>query len=679
MTEPSSQFSSVYAVCLKNDDKKPNETHIYRHPFSVGKDLWQLSKVSTLHDIYKWRFLERSACIGFGRRQTSSEGAVTDHIEWFENGVVREESERVGSGIINMGLVAENEEGGLGPLKFVGIYARNSLEYLQLDFACGFYGFTVVPIYDTLGEAATEFIFEQTKMEICALTANHLSALLKTRAEKPGLRFLKTLLVLDPWAVQGDLGALAEENGIRILTLDQLKAEGAKNIRPWVTPKPESVYCVCYTSGTTGVPKGAVLTHRNMVSCTRHAELQLGEVNDEDLYLSYLPMAHVLERVIVNFVLSQKGRLALFSGDVLKLREDLRVFRPTFFVSVPRLFNKVYDGIVQAVKGKGRAARLLFESGLKVKRRNLVSEGLYTHCLYDRLVFRKAQAALGGRVRMMLSGSAPISPDVLEALKCVFCCPIVEGYGQTEGAALEFISHQFDRVTGHVGGPAVHNEFKLVDIPDMRYLSTDRDEEGNARPRGEIWVRGPNVSPGYYLAPSLSAESFTEDGWLMTGDVGELLGPELRMRIVDRKKNMFKLSQGEYIAPEKLENGYKQSSPYITGVFVYGDPLMNSVVAVVNFEEKGLLKFAADQGIIGPTPDQLAQRKEVKQAVLRAFEAKAKELKFNSLERPKAVAVELRQFQDLGLLTEAFKLRRAQAKAHFLPQLNQLYASLSGN
>lgn len=677
MSDSAYLFNSVYLTSVQNKDKKPNETCIFRHPFSVGKDLWKLSKVNTLQDIYKWRFIERSDFIGFGRRQLDSKYKLTDHVEWFENSVMRIESEKVGSGIINMNLLTGNEEAGFGPLKFVGIYAKNSLEYLQLDFACGFYGFTVVPIYDTLGETATEWIFQQTKMELCALTVDHLATVLKSKREKEGFRSLKTVVVLDPWMTNEDLKALSEGSGVTVVTVDELKERGAEKIHDWAKLTPESVYCVCYTSGTTGVPKGAVLTHGNMVSCTRHAEIQLAEVSEEDLYLSYLPMAHVLERVIVNFVMSQKGRLALFSGDVLKLRDDLKVFKPTLFVSVPRLFNKVYDGIVQSVKGKGWFAQMLFNNGLRVKRSNLAKDCLYTHSLYDKLVFRKAQEALGGRVRMMLSGSAPISPDVLESLKCIFCCPIVEGYGQTEGTALEFISHQMDKVTGHVGGPAVHNEFKLVDIPDMKYLSSDKDEEGRPKPRGEIWVRGPNVSPGYYMAPELNAESFTEDGWLMTGDVGELFGTEPRMRIVDRKKNMFKLSQGEYIAPEKLENGYKQSSPYITGVFVYGDSLMNNIVAVVNMEEKGLLKLAADIGITGVSAEELTQRKEVKASILAMFEKTAKELKYNSLERPKAVLVELRQFQDLGLLTDAFKLKRAQAKAHFLPQLSQLYAHLS--
>lgn len=150
--------------------------------------------------------------------------------------------------------------------------------------------------------------------------------------------------------------------------------------------------------------------------------------------------------------------------------------------------------------------------------------------------------ALGGKVRLIITGSAPISPKVLENLKAMFSCPIIEGYGQTEGTAMEFTTMAQDGSCGHIGGPLPHNEFKLVDVPELDYQSTDKDEQGNSKPRGEIWIRGTNVIPGYYKLDEKNKETFTEDGWMQSGDIGELILPEGKLRIIDRKKNIFKLS-----------------------------------------------------------------------------------------------------------------------------------------
>ena len=171
----------------------------------------------------------------------------------------------------------------------------------------------------------------------------------------------------------------------------------------------------------------------------------------------------------------------------------------------------------------------------------------------------------------MLTGSAPISDSVLKFLKICFGVPLLEAYGQTEGTALEFSTVQNDPIGGHVGGPALNIEFKLVDVPEMNYFSTDLDEFGNFQPRGELWVRGPSIIPGYYKQEDKNIETFTNDGWMLSGDIAQIEGSEKKLKIIDRKKNIFKLSQGEYIAPEKLENVYKLFSKNIEDFYVYGD------------------------------------------------------------------------------------------------------------
>lgn len=187
------------------------------------------------------------------------------------------------------------------------------------------------------------------------------------------------------------------------------------------------------------------------------------------------------------------------------------------------------------------------------------------------MVFNKTKAALGGRVKICATGGAPISADVLQLLKVTLCVPIQEGYGSTESTGASFSTSIYDPEVGHVGGIKPNMEFKLEDIPDMSYLSTDKDENGNPTPRGEICIRGHSIFKGYYKLPEKTAESIDSEGWLHTGDVG-LLKPNGSLKIIDRKKNLFKLAQGEYIAPEKIENIYV-TSPYADEVFIYGDTL----------------------------------------------------------------------------------------------------------
>lgn len=173
----------------------------------------------------------------------------------------------------------------------------------------------------------------------------------------------------------------------------------------------------------------------------------------------------------------------------------------------------------------------------------------YTHSVYDTLVFNKMRALIGGRVKGMVTGSAPISPEVLNFLKICFCAPIHEGYGQTESSAASSLTSAFDPVAGHVGGPLSCIRIRLKDIPEMNYFSTDEN------PRGEICYQGNSIFKGYYKNDEKTKEALSEDGWLASGDVGMVL-PNGSMKIIDRAKNIFKLSQGEYIAPEKLENVY---------------------------------------------------------------------------------------------------------------------------
>jgi len=242
-----------------------------------------------------------------------------------------------------------------------------------------------------------------------------------------------------------------------------------------------------------------------------------------------------------------KAKIGFYSGEPLRLVEDCAQLKPNIFPSVPRLYNRIYAKLQQRFGEATGVKKWLVTKGLAKKQANYDQTGTRTACCYDMLVFKKVKAMLGGKVRYMLTGSAPIAKDVLDFMKICFCCPIVEGYGLTESSAGSCVTEPDDPVTGHVGGPVEAVKIRLMDLPEMSYLSTDQPYA-----RGEIQMKGPSIFSGYYKNPDKTAEAFTEDGWFKTGDVGKVF-ENGTIQIIDRSKNIFKLSQGEYIAPEKIE------------------------------------------------------------------------------------------------------------------------------
>ena len=249
----------------------------------------------------------------------------------------------------------------------------------------------------------------------------------------------------------------------------------------------------------------------------------------------------------------------------------------------------------------------------------------------------------------MITASAPISGEVLEFLKVVFCCPVLEAYGMSETSGATTITKGEDPVCGHVGGPVQACAIRLRDLPEMEYLSTDKPY-----PRGEICMRGPMVTKGYFQRPDKTAEGII-DGWILSGDVG-VVYPNGTIKIIDRSKNIFKLSQGEYLAPEKLENAYVQS-PLITQIMVYGDSLKNCAVAIVAPDEAALAAWAKANG--QEPADVYANQAEYCKVVMDSMAEVAKAKKFSGLEKPKEIYLTNEPFSvDNDILTPTFKMKR---------------------
>lgn len=269
---------------------------------------------------------------------------------------------------------------------------------------------------------------------------------------------------------------------------------------------------------------------------------------------------------------------------------------------------------------------------------------------------------------MMVTGGAPIDANVLNFLRIAFCCPILEGYGQTESCGGATVTHPNDTGSGYVGGPIACCKIKLADIPEMEYYSTDKPY-----PRGEILFKGPSITKGYYKNPEKTKEAFTEDGWLRSGDVGMIL-PNGCVKIIDRAKNIFKLAQGEYIAPEKLENVYCQS-PLVGQIFVHGDSLKSYLVAIIVPDFIEVKKWAEAQGKdIEAIKENLNDQEDLKKAIQDDLDQLAAKNKFNGLERIKKFHLRAQELTTQeGLLTVSLKLKRGVATKHFKPEFDALY------
>jgi len=340
---------------------------------------------------------------------------------------------------------------------------------------------------------------------------------------------------------------------------------------------------------------------------------------------------------------------------------------------------QIHAGIAAA----GGLKKKVFDACVAAKTEGL-KRGQLKHALYDRLVFNKIKRGLGlDHVRIMVSGSAPLSANVMMFFRCLLGVPIVEGYGQTEGTAGATMSHPDDMSTvGHVGGPVGCVEIVLVDVPEMGYLHTDRVHRGQpCRGRGQIWVRGPNVFEGYYRDPEKTRETIDEkEGWLKSGDIG-LWRLDGALQIIDRKKNIFKLSQGEYVAPEKIENILSRSA-LISQCFVYGDSLKSCLVAIVVPDEDPVRLWAAaaseDPGLAKAPLDEICGSPALKRAILEDIGLLSRSHGLHGFETVRAIHVESRPFSaENDMLTPTFKLKRQKVRDAYEKELDGLYAGLT--
>uniref|UniRef100_A0A7N8Y0S8 Long-chain-fatty-acid--CoA ligase n=1 Tax=Mastacembelus armatus TaxID=205130 RepID=A0A7N8Y0S8_9TELE len=562
--------------------------------------------------------------------------------EWMSYRQVMERMENLGSAFLHKGHSKTTDP-------HIGIFSQNRPEWTISELACYTYSLVSVPLYDTLGTEAIAYIID--KASISTIVCDVVDKVnLVLDCDKSKKNTVKTIVVME--TPSADLVSRGQQAGIHILSLQEMEALGKANYHQPVPPQPEDMAVICFTSGTTGAPKGAMLTHGNIVSnCSAFIKMtkHCCPMMPSDIHISFLPLAHMFERVAQ---VLHGARIGFFQGDIRFLSDDLTTLRPTVFPVVPRLLNRMYDKVAcvflrkEAEMMKGTVRR---------------------DSIWDRLIFRKVQASLGGRVRLIMTGAAPISPTVLTFLRAAIGCQFYEGYGQTECTAGCTMTLSGDWTAGHVGAPLPCNWIKLVDVPEMNYLAVNGE--------GEVCVKGTNVFQGYLKDPEKTAETIDADGWVHTGDIGKwLLNGTLK--IVDRKKHIFKLAQGEYIAPEKIEGIYMRSDA-VAQVFVHGDSLQACLVAVVVPDPDFLSGWTKRTLGVQGSYQKLCDREDVKMAILDDMLRLGKEGGLKSFEQVKAIYIHTELFSvENGLLTPTMKAKSNEIQHLFRPQIDELYAGI---
>jgi len=591
-----------------------------------------------------------SPCLGARQKQ----GEVAGDYQFESYAKVGQRRKHFGSGIIKLTGLKTDE-----PL---GIYSINRPEWLITDFASINYRWPSVALYDTLGQNAVEFIVRHAELRVVVCATKQITIMMNTSANCPSLKYIISMDPITPQLVEE-----AKKKGITLLYMKDVEKVGEQNPQEFVPAFNSTIYTIMYTSGTTGDPKGVLLSHGNVLSEISGLRfMEPGLFSGDDIHMSYLPLAHSFERVSSYAILAYGGQIGYYQGNINELFNDNATLRPTFLVGAPRVWSRLYDKLMLTIDQSPPLRKKLFHFAFAAKQAAL-KKGENTP-IWDKLVFSKTKARLGGRVRFILSGSAPLDPKLGEFLKICFCCNVLEGYGLTENFAGASITPLDETQLGHVGRCLPCCEIKLIDVPEMNYFSS------NENPSGEIMIRGHNIFRGYYKEPDKTKEALEPDGWFHTGDIGKW-NPNGSLSIIDRKKNIFKLAQGEYVAVEYLEGVYKRSQ-FVSQIWVYGNSYKRFLVAVVVPDPEYLGLWAKQNGMNGNYKE-LVENPKVTEVILKDLERVGKEAKLNGIEFVKAIKVTGEAFTtDNDMMTPTFKLRRINLLKTYQKIVDELYVKI---
>ena len=549
--------------------------------------------------------------------------------EWTTYRDLRAQIDRLRGGLAGVG-VGEGDR--------VAIISDNRVEWAVACFATHGLGGVFVPMYEAQLPGDWRFILSDAGAKVVIA------------ASRP---IFDRVLAMDLPQLRVIGVDLPHDDPRSFSALMRAGAERPVDVRP---PAPDAVANLVYTSGTTGRPKGVILSHGNIAS-NIFATIEAFPLEPEDRTLSFLPWAHSYGQAELYYVLGQGASTAL-NDAIPHLLENLAEVRPTMLVAVPRIFNRIYEAVSQQMASRPAFVRRMFQAGIHDAIRRSQGERLSAWeklrlALDDRLIFSRIQQKFGGRLKFVLSASAALSKEVAELVDAVGLT-VYEGYGLSETSPVVSANTRENRKLGSVGkvipGVRVEIDASASDVPG----------------RGEILVYGPNVMRGYHNLPEQSAEVLTPDGGLRTGDLG-YLDDEGFLFITGRIKEQYKLENGKYVMPAPIEEHFKLS-PYIANIMLYGANRPYNVALVVP-DEAAVRSWADENDIhLG----ELASDPRVTDLILGELRERSGELK--SYEEPRKILLLSEDFTtENDLMTPTMKVKRRNIERRFGPQLDALY------
>ncbi|MDT7842417.1 AMP-dependent synthetase/ligase [Streptomyces justiciae] len=550
---------------------------------------------------------------------------------------------------------------GVQPEQRVALSSSTRVEWILADLGILCAGAATTTVYPQTNADESAFIVSDSESRV--LFAENAEQLAKAKEKRAELPELTHVVVIDAEGV---------ETGDWVLTLAELEARGAARLEKDPDLIKEKVGAITkdqlatliYTSGTTGRPKGVRLPHDNWAYMAK-AIAATGLISAEDVQYLWLPLAHVFGKVLTSGQI-EVGHVTAVDGRVDKIIENLPVVQPTYMAAVPRIFEKVYNGVAAKARAGGGAKYKIFQWASEVAREyakasqdNFRRTGTASapfglsakHKVADALVFAKIREAFGGNLRACVSGSAALAPEIGYFFAGAGI-HILEGYGLTESSAASFVNPGEAYRTGTVGKPLPGTEVRIADD-------------------GEILLRGPGIMEGYHGLPEKTAEVLESDGWFHTGDIGEL-SPDGYLRITDRKKDLIKTSGGKYIAPAEVEGQFKAVCPYVSNILVHGAD-RNFCTALIALDEVAILGWAEENGLGGKSYAEVV----ADAATVALVEGYVKELN-EGLQRWQTIKKFRLLPRDLdvehGEITPSLKLKRPVVEREYKHLIDEMYA-----
>ena len=560
----------------------------------------------------------------------------------------------------------------------VGIFAKNCTEWVIADMGCQMDSVTTATLYATLGEEAFKYICDQTQIKTIMVSPDLVKMLCELK-KNYNLKQLTTAILFDMTTncdTEKELEKLKNAGFTAYsFTKDFLKDNDNIKDSDLEISKPETIMTICYTSGTTGNPKGVMLSQRNLISVLetviRDSSVPLDEYGT---HISFLPLAHIFERMVISGFMGVAAKVGFISGSVrTTLMEDMSLLGPTLLFVVPRVLQtirtKIFDGFNSLSSWKKKLAYKAYHTKLE----NYKKYGIITHAIYDQLVFKKIRAMFGNKLKTVLCASAPMPKELADDFKVFLSIPIIEGLGMTELSGSAFCTNYHDLTNFTAGGVTGGVRMIIKSVPDLGYTIDDVIDGINC-PAGEICLKGPLIFDGYYKNDEENEKAFDKEGYFHTGDVGRIF-PNLGngLKIVDRVKEIFKLSQGEYIIPAKLESVYSKSS-FIQQIMIYGNSSMNNIIAIICPEKKHCAE-ALDISVEELVKNE--ENEQLKKLLINDLSKLAIEAKFNGLEKVKYVLITFEGFTvNNSCMTPTMKIVRKKVELRFKDRIDKIYSTI---